>query len=106
MIILGTAAALGISILFANSSKSKKKTRAGRKQEQQGKRTFIIGGNWKCETDCAKVEAIVDRLNSMGAIPDDIEVFVAPPSVHLRPVTLSLRSDIAVSSQDAGRWFG
>jgi len=95
--------AVGVaSILFlVNKTNSKKKARAGRKSSNGGKK-FIIGGNWKCETDCAKVEAIVDRLNGMGPIPDSIEVFVSPPSPHLSAVTLSLRSDIAVSSQDVG----
>eukprot|EP00618_Florenciella_parvula_P002730 CAMPEP_0119510952 /NCGR_PEP_ID=MMETSP1344-20130328/29757_1 /TAXON_ID=236787 /ORGANISM="Florenciella parvula, Strain CCMP2471" /LENGTH=306 /DNA_ID=CAMNT_0007547905 /DNA_START=226 /DNA_END=1146 /DNA_ORIENTATION=+ len=78
-----------------------KKERKGRKSAAGGKK-FCIGGNWKCETNCAKVKEIIARLNGMAKLPDGIEVFVAPPMPHLATVTAELRADIAVSSQDCG----
>lgn len=103
MVIL--AAGLGAAgAMFLQQSqliKPTKKERAGRKAATGGKK-FIIGGNWKCETKCDKVNEIIGRLNGMEALPPTIEVFVSPPSPHLATVALNLRSDVAVSSQDVG----
>jgi triosephosphate isomerase len=78
--------------------------RSGRKPAGE-KRTFIVGGNWKCATDSAKVDTIVAMMNSMSAIPDSVEVFCAPPNPHIATVINMLRTDVAVSSQDCGTNF-
>jgi len=99
----GTLCAVGVGTvmyLVANKpAKGSKKARKGRKTE--GKK-FIIGGNWKCETNCAKVDEIITRLNGIESIPDAIEIYCCPPFPHLATATIDLRADIAVSSQDCG----
>jgi hypothetical protein len=45
--------------------------RRGRKEAGAG-RTFIIGGNWKCSTDAAKVNEITGMLNGMPSIPPTV----------------------------------
>ena len=76
--------------------------RKGRKEAGAG-RTFIVGGNWKCSTDPAKVAEITGMLNGMASIPPTVEVFVAPPNPYIASLTSGLRGDIAVSSQDCGK---
>lgn len=104
ILFLGTLTALGVSTVMylMNNKPSQKKQRAGRKAAKAGRRNFIIGGNWKCETNCAMVDQIMARLNGMGSIAAPIEVYVCPPMVHTATVVSSLRTDIAVSSQDCG----
>ena len=78
--------------------------RSARKQSGAG-RKFIIGGNWKCATDSAKVNEITEMLNGgIKVIPPTVEVFVAPPNPFLGLLARNLRDDIAVSSQDCGEY--
>ncbi|KAF0695683.1 Aste57867_13505 [Aphanomyces stellatus] len=62
-------------------------------------RKFFVGGNWKCNGSLAQANALVDTLNT-ATIPSDVEVVVAPSSVHVATVKSRLRKDVAVSGQD------
>jgi len=64
-----------------------------------GKRAFV-GGNWKMQTSMSKAESIVETLNSCGAIPANVEVVVAPPSLQLMTVKGALRPEVSVSLQN------
>ena len=109
VVLCTTLAAIGVTATLMmttdkSGAKKKKRARKGRRAASSaGGRTFIVGGNWKCATDSAKVESITAMLNSMSPIPPGVEVFVAPPSPHVASVLSELRSDIAVSSQDCGK---
>jgi triosephosphate isomerase len=56
-----------------------------------------VGGNWKCNGTAASAKALVETLNGAGPIPENVQVVVAVPSVHVPLVLGSLRSDIEVS---------
>jgi hypothetical protein len=42
-----------------------------------GRKTALIGGNWKCNGTIAEIKKIVDRLNSSGPYPLSSEVSCA-----------------------------
>ncbi|OQR89766.1 triosephosphate isomerase/glyceraldehyde-3-phosphate dehydrogenase precursor [Achlya hypogyna] len=62
-------------------------------------RKFFVGGNWKCNGSLAQTNALVDSLNT-ATIPKNVEVVVAPASIHALAVKSKLRGDIGVSGQD------
>ncbi|KDO18676.1 hypothetical protein SPRG_15410 [Saprolegnia parasitica CBS 223.65] len=62
-------------------------------------RKFFVGGNWKCNGSLSQTQALVDTLNT-ATIPKNVEVVVAPASIHALTVKSKLRADIGVSGQD------
>ncbi|CAM9615628.1 unnamed protein product [Discosporangium mesarthrocarpum] len=69
-------------------------------------RTYLIGGNWKCNGTVSSVETLVTTLNDGGDFPANAEVVVAPPAIHIPMVMSSIRSDVKVSLQNIGREKG
>jgi len=69
---------------------------------KDGERTYLIGGNWKCNGTLESSKALMETLNKGGAIPANAEVVVGVPSIHIPLVLSSLRDDIAVAAQNCG----
>ncbi|GAX29301.1 triosephosphate isomerase [Fistulifera solaris] len=66
----------------------------------KGQRTYLIGGNWKCNGTLAENEALINTFNEAGPIPDNVEVAICCTYVHLPQLLATLREDIAVGAQD------
>jgi len=62
-------------------------------------RKFFVGGNWKSNGSRAEVQKLTKIMNN-GALLDEVEVVVCPPSLYSGYVADNIRSDVAVSSQD------
>ena len=63
---------------------------------------YLIGGNWKCNGTVSAIEGIVKTLNDGGDIPEQREVVIAVPALHISRVQASIRSDISVAAEDCG----
>ncbi|GMH76615.1 hypothetical protein TrVE_jg5782 [Triparma verrucosa] len=63
-------------------------------------RSYLIGGNWKCNTTTSSALSLVSTLNSSGPIPTNCTVVVGVPYPYLSLVRSSLRSDIELAAQD------
>lgn len=64
-------------------------------------RKFMVGGNWKCNLDKAKITELVDVFNAAPPLDaSNIQVVVAPPAVYLESTRAALRSDFGVSAQN------
>ncbi|TWI50857.1 triosephosphate isomerase [Pseudomonas duriflava] len=60
----------------------------------------LVAGNWKMHGLRADIVELVDGLNKAD-LPDDVEVAVFPPFIHVERVVGALsRSDIKVGAQD------
>lgn len=81
---------------FASSSRRLTTTMKG-----TGK--FIVGGNWKCNGTVESVKALVKELNA-GKIDADLDIYVAPPAVHIPSVQATLNSRFQVAAQNC--WVG
>jgi triosephosphate isomerase len=69
-----------------------------------GDRRYIIGGNWKCN---GTLEANAERVkvfNEAGTIPDNVDVAICVPYIHIPMVLSSLRKDIEVGAQNSGNF--
>jgi len=62
-------------------------------------RKFFVGGNWKCNGSPQQVSNLLKMMNE-AAIPNDVEVVVAPPALYAGSVASGMRSDVAVATQD------
>ncbi len=67
------------------------------------KKRCLIGGNWKCNGTVSQIAGIVKTLNEGGAFPEQSEVVIAVPMLHIKYVQSILRNDIEVSAEDVGR---
>jgi triosephosphate isomerase len=56
-------------------------------------------GNWKCNGTVESVAALVAELNA-GAVPAEVDVVVAPPSVFVDRVAGALRAPFQVAAQN------
>ncbi|KAG3118266.1 hypothetical protein PI124_g3483 [Phytophthora idaei] len=63
-------------------------------------RKYFIGGNWKCNGTRSSVRHLVGILNKTVVDPSQVDVIVAPPSLHLDQVQQLLQRDIAVCAQN------
>lgn len=68
----------------------------------EGERTFLIGGNWKCNGTVESVKELIKTFNNAGAIPANVEVAICAPAIHLGMCLSELRDDIAVGAQNCG----
>lgn len=107
--LVGTAiAGAATGVLFAYAAiQNKKKQRAARPKgastgspAKEGERTYLIGGNWKCNGTMNSAKELIEVLNNAGPIPANVEVAVAAPYIHLGLALTGLREDIAVSAQN------
>jgi len=69
---------------------------------QEGERTYLIGGNWKCNGTMASLKELIKTFNEAGPIPANCEVAIAAPFIHIGLCLSELRDDIAVSAQNCG----
>ena len=68
----------------------------------KGDRTYLIGGNWKCNGTLADNAALIKTFNEAGPIPSNVEVAICSTYIHLPQLLDSLRDDIAVGAQNCG----
>eukprot|EP00938_MAST-03A_sp_MAST-3A-sp1_P006278 g6278.t1 len=68
-------------------------------------RKALIGGNWKCNGTVSSVKSLVTEFNkAIDAIPDNADVLIAPPALHMGLLTASLNKRIEISAQNV--WSG
>ena len=69
---------------------------------------FFVGGNFKAAGNTATVAKMVATLNSLGNLPSNTEVVIAPSALHIGGVKAALREDIGLAVQDVhtARGFG
>ena len=72
------------------------------KNETSGPRKYLIGGNWKSNGSYEENVARIKVFNQCGPIPDNVEVVLCVPYVHIPMVLALLRDDIEVGAQDCG----
>lgn len=91
-----------MNLLLITKLKSKHSRPAGSSvaNPNKGERTYLIGGNWKCNGTIAENEALIQTFNQAGPIPDNVEVAICCTYVHLPQLLATLRNDIAVGAQD------
>lgn len=66
----------------------------------EGTRTYLLGGNWKCNGTIASLEKIIADFNGAGPIPANAEVVVGAPFIHIPIALMSLRKDVAIAAQN------
>lgn len=78
-----------------------------RQQQQQQQlaaaRRPFVGGNWKCNGTVKGAETILQMLNDAPPEVEDIEVVVAPPSLHAGFVLRGLKRSFSVALQDGSQ---
>lgn len=66
--------------------------------EPAQKKKFVIGGNWKCNGTVQSVRTLItDVLNTIEFDQNEIEVVVAPISIHIASVKALLNARIKVA---------
>lgn len=68
----------------------------------EGERTYLVGGNWKCNGTLASVTELIKVFNEAGPIPANVEVAICAPFIHIALCAETLRDDIAIGAQNAG----
>jgi len=68
----------------------------------EGERTYLIGGNWKCNGTIASHTELIKTFNEAGPIPANVEVAICAPYIHMGLCLTQLRDDIAVGAQNCG----
>lgn len=67
-----------------------------------GERKYLIGGNWKSNGSYDENAERLNVFNGAGAIPDNVEVVLCVPDIHIPLCLTSLRDDIEVGAQNCG----
>lgn len=67
-----------------------------------GPRKYLIGGNWKSNGTYEENVERIKMFNEAGPIPDNVEVVLCVPYVHIPMVLSLLREDIEVGAQNCG----
>lgn len=62
----------------------------------------MIGGNWKSNGTYSETLERIKVFNEAGPIPDNVDVVLCVPYVHIHLVLSLLRDDIEVGGQDCG----
>jgi triosephosphate isomerase len=83
-------------------SKSRPKGSSKGEPAAEGERTYLIGGNWKCNGTVESVKELIKVFNEAGPIPANVEVAICAPFIHIPLCLEELRDDIAVAAQNAG----
>ncbi|KAL7540655.1 hypothetical protein ACHAXR_012735 [Thalassiosira sp. AJA248-18] len=65
-----------------------------------GTRTYLLGGNWKCNGTIASAEKIIGEFNGAGPIPANAEVVIGVPFIHIPLCLMTLRKDIEIAAQN------
>jgi len=66
----------------------------------EGTRTYLLGGNWKCNGTIASATKIIADFNAAGPIPANTEVVIGAPFIHLPLCLMTMRKDIAIAAQN------
>lgn len=69
---------------------------------KDGPRTYLIGGNWKCNGTWDENLERVEMFNKAGPIPENVEVVLCVPFMNIPLLLSGLRKDIAVGAQNCG----
>jgi triosephosphate isomerase len=67
-----------------------------------GGRKYLIGGNWKSNGTYDDNAKLIKVFNEAGTIPDNVEVVICVPYLHIPLCLTSLRDDIEVGAQNCG----
>lgn len=67
-----------------------------------GERRYLIGGNWKSNGTYDKNAERISMFNGLGPIPDNVDVVLCVPYLHIPLCLSSLRDDIEVGAQNCG----
>jgi len=70
--------------------------------ETMGDRKYLIGGNWKSNGSYDENAERIKVFNDAGPIPDNVEVVLCVPYLHIPLCLASLRDDIEVGAQNCG----
>ena len=62
----------------------------------------MIGGNWKSNGSYEENVERIKVFNNAGPIPDNVEVVLCVPYIHIPMVLSQLRADIEVGAQNCG----
>lgn len=68
----------------------------------KGERRYLIGGNWKSNGTYDENADRIKVFNEAGPIPDNVDVVLCVPYLHIPLCLSSLRKDIEVGAQDCG----
>lgn len=68
----------------------------------KGDRRYLIGGNWKSNGSYDENADRIKVFNEAGTIPDNVDVVLCVPDVHIPLCLASLRDDIEVGAQNCG----
>ncbi|CEG44528.1 triose-phosphate isomerase [Plasmopara halstedii] len=63
-------------------------------------RTYLIGGNWKCNGTVQSVKELCAMLNKVEITSNTVEVVVSPTALHLDLAKSLLQEKIAVAAQN------
>jgi triosephosphate isomerase len=66
-----------------------------------GERSYLIGGNWKCNGTTDSLKEIIKTFNEAGPIPANVEVAICAPDLYINLLN-GLREDIAMGAQNSG----
>jgi triosephosphate isomerase len=106
LVVAATAAAVGagaaIYYLTTNDIQRARPKGSSVANETPGPRKYLIGGNWKSNGSYEENVARIKVFNQCGPIPDNVEVVLCVPYIHIPMVLAQLRDDIAVGAQDCG----
>ena len=91
-----------ISTILSAHSKGRPKGSSAGEPAGEGERTYLIGGNWKCNGTMESTAALIKTFNGLGPIPAKAEVAICAPYVHIGLALSTLREDIAVGAQNCG----
>lgn len=66
-------------------------------------RRYLIAGNWKCNGTVAENKERIKVFNEAGAIPENVDVALCVPHLHIPMVLADVRKEITVGAQDCGK---
>jgi triosephosphate isomerase len=69
-------------------------------------RRYLIGGNWKCHGTCEENAERITVMNGAGSIPENVDVVLCVPYLHVAMCLSQLRDDIEVGAQNCGKNTG
>lgn len=87
---------------MAESTSTRPKGSSKGEPAKDGERTYLIGGNWKCNGTMESVKSLIKTFNEAGPIPANVEVAIAAPFIHIACCLAELRDDISISAQNCG----
>jgi len=68
----------------------------------KGERQYLIGGNWKSNGTYDENAERIKVFNEAGPIPDNVDVVLCVPYLHIPLCLGALRDDIEVGAQNCG----